>query len=99
MSHGGVYVVGPGVNRPVGALSEAQGGCRACVAFCAEEALCGGGSGPSARCMIRLESRVPENGTPGSEGRRWKRTYGSLIEGRSESDGIPTGSYGHRATS
>ena len=32
------------------------------------------GSGPSARCMIRLESRVPENGTPGSEGRRWKRT-------------------------
>ena len=53
---------------------------------------------PCARRMILLESPVPENGTPGSGSRGWKRDHGSRTEARSESDGIATGPYGWRAS-
>ena len=47
--------------------------------------------GPCTRCMIPLESPVPEIGTPGSESRGWKRGDGSRTEARRESAGIATG--------
>ena len=42
--------------------------------------------------MIRLESRVRENRTPGSVSGGRKHGYGSRTEARSESDGMTTGS-------
>ena len=48
--------------------------------------------------MIPLESPVLEMGTPGSVSGDWKRSHGSRIEARSESDGTTTGPYGWRAS-
>ena len=36
--------------------------------------------------MSPLESRMRETGTSGSEGRGWKRTYGSRTEHRREGE-------------
>ena len=48
--------------------------------------------------MIRLESPVRENRTPGSVSGGRKHGYGSRTEARSESDGMATGSYGRCAS-
>ena len=50
------------------------------------------------RCMIPLESPVPEIGTPGSGSGGWKRNHGSRTEDRSESNGYATGPYRRRAS-
>ena len=47
--------------------------------------------------MSSTESRMREIRKSGLTSRRPETTYGSLTEGQSESDGIATGPYQHRA--